>query len=150
MGRARQTPWPLIMGEPDSEKLALLASPRRWALLSLGFQPVASLSGEQAKPMQTKTMPYQWFVDRFFTDLQPVRGFGLWQVWSAEQGQNPLLLVVNEIEETVVQCRYESDTERAEDIALLRRLPPGDEAGAGVFAFPKPPLPTLLAAKAKP
>ncbi len=54
--------------------------------------------------MQTTAMPYQWFADRFFTDLQPVCGFGLWQVWSAELGQTPLLLVVNELEETVVKC----------------------------------------------
>ncbi len=97
--------------------------------------------------MQTTAMSYQWFVDRLFTDLQPVRGFGPWQVWSARQGRDPLLIVVNELEETVVQCRYESDAERSEDIALLRRLPPGDEADAGVFAFPKPPRPTLSAAK---
>lgn len=100
--------------------------------------------------MQTTTMPYQWFLDRFFTDLQPVRDFGLWQIWAARQGQDPLLIVVNELEETVVQCRYESDAERTEDIKLLRRLPPGEELGAGVPAFPKPPRPTLSAAKAKP
>jgi len=100
--------------------------------------------------MQTTEMPYQWFVDRFFTELQPVRGFGSWQVWAARQGRDPLLLVVNELEETVVQCRYENDAERTEDINLLRLLPPGDEAGAGVFAFPKPPHLSLSAAKAKP
>ncbi len=100
--------------------------------------------------MQTTAMPYQWFVDRFFTHLQPVRDFGRWQVWSAEQGQAPLLLVVNEIEEEVVKCQYESEAERAEDIALLRCLPPGDAAGAGVLAFPKPPRPTLSASKARP
>ncbi len=110
----------------------------------------ASPNGKQANPMQTTAMPYKWFVDRFFTELQTVRGFGLWQVWAARQGKDPLLLVVNELEETVVQCRYESEAERTEDINLLRRLPPGDEAGAGVFAFPKPPPPTLSAAKAKP
>ena len=100
--------------------------------------------------MQTTPMPYQWFADRFFTGLQPVRDFGRWQVWSAEQGQTPLLIVVNKSDEEVVKCLYESGAERAEDIALLRRLPPGEESGAGVSAFPKPPYPTLSAGKARP
>ncbi len=100
--------------------------------------------------MQTTAMPYQWFADKHFTHLQPVRDFGRWQVWSAEQGQTPLLLVVNEIEEEVVKCQYESDAERSEDIALLRLLPPGGEAGAGVLAFPKPPRPALSARRTMP
>lgn len=99
--------------------------------------------------MQTVTMPYQWFVDRYFTHLQPVCGFDLWQVWSANQVYAPLLLLVNEIEEVVIKCQYESQEERAEDIDLLRRIPPAGEAGAGVLAALKPVPPALLPGKAR-
>lgn len=100
--------------------------------------------------MQTMTMPYQWYTDRYFNDLEPVRDFGLWQVWSARQYQAYLLLLVNEIEEIVVKCQYESLAERWEDIKLLACIPPDGEAGAGVFALLKPPSPTLSAGNARP
>lgn len=100
--------------------------------------------------MQTVTMPYQWFVDRYSRDSVPVIGFGLWQVWSAKQYQDPLLLLVNETEGVVIKCRYESREERAEDIDLLCRIPPEGEAGAGVLAVLKPVPPVLSAGDARP
>ncbi len=108
------------------------------------------LAGDKGKAMQTVTMPYQWFVDRCFRDFSPVRGFGLWQVYSAKQYQDPLLLLVNETEEVVIKCRYESWEECAEDIDLLRRIPPGGEASAGVLAALNPAPPVLSAGSARP
>lgn len=93
--------------------------------------------------MQTETMPYQWFVERYFSELEPVRDFGLWQVWSAQQYRLYLLLVVNEIEEIVVKCQYGSLEERTEEIKLLRRLPPEGGAGEGIFASLNPAPPVL-------
>ncbi len=46
--------------------------------------------------MQTVTMPYQWFVDRYFHGSEPVRAFGFWQIYAANQYQDHLLLLVNE------------------------------------------------------
>ena len=100
--------------------------------------------------MLTETMPYHWFEDRYFSDLQPVRGFGLWQVWAARQYHAYLLLVVNQIEEVVIKCQYESQEERSADIKLLRCLPPDGEAGAGALAFLRPVPPTLSGKNARP
>ena len=99
--------------------------------------------------MQTVTMPYQWFVDQYFTDLQPVRDFGLWQVWAAKQYRAYLLLVVNEIEEVVIKCQYESHEERLEDMKLLRCIPPDGEDGAGIFASLRPVPPVISAGSAR-
>jgi len=100
--------------------------------------------------MRTVMMPYQWFTDRYFGDSKPVCGFGLWQVWSARQYQAPLLLLVNETEEVVIKCQYDSQEERAEDIDLLRRIPPEGEADAGILAALKPVPPVLSAGSARP
>ncbi len=100
--------------------------------------------------MQTVTMPYQWFVDRYFSDLERVRDFGLWQVWSARQYQTYLLLVVNEIEEVVVKCQYDSQEEYRADVELVRLIPPDDAAGAGSLASLSPVPPVLPANNARP
>lgn len=100
--------------------------------------------------MQTVTMPYRWFMDRYFNDLEPVLDFGLWQIYAAKQYQDHLLLLVNEREEVVIRCRYESRKEQAEDIDLLRRIPHGGDAGAGVLAALKPSPPMLSAGNARP
>lgn len=99
--------------------------------------------------MRSETLPFSWFEGRFFTDLEPVQSFGLWRVWSARQSHLPLLLVVNEEEAVVLRCEYESLTERAGDIALVRRLGGEGGEGAGVLAAGGPVPPGLSAGAAR-
>ena len=100
--------------------------------------------------MKSEAVPYHWFVEGFFSEPKLVRSFGLWQIWSANQYHACLLLVVNEIEEIVIKCQYESGMERAKDVDLLLHLPPEGDASAGMFALPKPVLPVLPAGNARP
>jgi hypothetical protein len=108
--------------------------------------------------METATVSYSEFLNKDWRHLMEIRQLGDWHVLSSVEGEATLgrtdnrvylLLVVNETEETVIECRYDSWQERCQDVEMLRRLPPSGEAGAGVGAKLHPIVPTLTASAAK-
>lgn len=102
--------------------------------------------------LHTTELPYHLFLDTPWINLQPVRAFDQWQVWSA--GTDGYFLILDETEErraTLIQ--YETRAERDQEIKRVRRLPaPGDtgNAGAPSPAWLKPVPPTRTARDAKP
>lgn len=98
----------------------------------------------------TETVPYQWYREGHFTDLELISCRGPWQVWAAQESQAYLLLVVNGLEKIVIKCQYLSWQHRCEDIALLGRIPPDGDAAAGVPAPHTPAPPVLSAGQARP
>ncbi len=109
--------------------------------------------------METVTLPYQEFLDRDWYYLLTVRALGDWEILStSESGEVAgnaedgvyLLLVVNRRQGTVIECRYDSWQERYQDVEMVRRLPPGGEAGAGAPAWLRPVVPSRAGSAARP
>jgi hypothetical protein len=100
--------------------------------------------------MQTVEQPYQDYLDSHYQDLETIRTLGAWQIESASEENELLLVIVNHEEKVVVKCRYRSFFDRSDDIELLLRLPPDEGSAAGVLSWLRPSPPFLSAGNARP